>query len=258
MRTPHTYDSWTDERKEAWRIAWLEAKREKRKNYDAKPERKAAASKRSKSYYANNKEKCKALSEARRKKKRRENEEEGLIKFKPGRDLSPLEAHIRINYKARMRRKNRSEESKEEDKRKRKEAGKKYYNLLRIKREEDLSRNPRICKNCRKPYTARRWFYCSIECSKIAKRQRDTIRIANNPELKKKYALAYKKRNPNRSKEQSKKQRSKISDYYIADLMGIQTAELKKSPELMQAKREQIKILRTLKQETKKQNAPES
>tara|TARA_R110001632_G_scaffold140699_1_gene256747 strand:+ start:145 stop:903 length:759 start_codon:yes stop_codon:yes gene_type:complete len=252
MRVPHTFNSWTDERKEAW----LKVKSEKRKSYDAKPERKAASSKRSKAYYANNKEKCKSLHREWAKKKRFENEEKGLIKFKPSRDLSPLESLILKNYKARIRRKNRSEESKEEYKRKQRKVSKLKYNLLRIKRNETLSRNPKICKICKEPHTTQRQFYCSDKCSKIARIQRNIVRHTNNPELKKIYVQASKKRFPDEAKEQGKKKRSEITNSYIADLLGVPTIKLKKFPNLIHAKREQIKILRKLKQE--KQNAPKS
>lgn len=67
-----------------------------------------------------------------------------------------------------------------------------------------------------------------------------------------------KARNRGDRRAQEQRARKNLSDKYVATLMGLSTTLVRRLPGLIEAKREQVQIIRILKPKTKKQNAPES
>jgi len=103
--------------------------------------------------------------------------------------------------------------------------------------------------------------YYSVEVNK------EKIRASKKNWLKTPSGKAYKKEKRKtrstdakrrRSKKVEQRDRDQLHPRYLADLLDIRVSALRKVPDLLEAKREQIKILRELKQQTENQNAPNS
>jgi hypothetical protein len=80
-----------------------------------------------------------------------------------------------------------------------------------------------------------------------------------NPEIVLRNRALYKKRHRGKINESKRLRTKHMTDEYIATRLNVPASTIKKYPELLEAKREQIKILRELKPTTrkKKQNAQE-
>jgi hypothetical protein len=94
-------------------------------------------------------------------------------------------------------------------------------------------------------------------CREWGRKNRQKLDEANrkwrerNPQKASEYYNRWRKTNPERAKVKDSGPCETINDHYIAMLLGIPASSARKYPELLEAKREQIKILRELKPTTR-------